>query len=413
MQKFCIRRLPIGRRDEMKKPVNCLKAQFWMPCIWVEVLVILDRSAFMMLHVVNVTAISAIRLVSCRGHWVQGLFGIIPDAMNEKLLLRPGFPQLWNHASINTSDIDFSFKRSGRTDIYSIDQHFQKKLTVELQVRACSDSVSSVRVNGKTVSWKLVENAGEYPVISITTTESGKIEIDYAGHALDKTIAEQTVKYGDIWEFNTHSFINKIFDPQQVVSNIILTKNGLKGKISGTTGHRTLFVQLTQGQMTWWQPINIEISAPAKSIEKAFSEVNITNCEPVNIDRYFNDSLSHIFENKYLSPRSPYTTLQIPTQGIGEWCHPKETAEIDDSGIRRLSKNGLIETKLGVSFRTPATGKNIAFTSQWDNFPKKLEMPLSGSASHAYLLMAGTTNQMQTHFVNGEVVVEYADGRLR
>jgi hypothetical protein len=341
---------------------------------------------------------------------VQGLFGILPDAMNNKVLLRPGFPQLWNHASISTSDIDFSFERVGKKEIYAINQHFQKKLTIELQVKAYYDSISSVKVNGKNASWKLVETAGEYPVISITTTESGKIEIDYAGHTLDKLTSEQTLKYGDHWEFNTHSFINKAFNPQQVVSNIILTKNSLTGKISGTAGHRTLFVQLTQGQMTWWQPINIEVSAPAQPITKAFSEVNASNCEQVNIDPFFNDFISHIFENKYLSPRSPYTTLQIPTQGIGEWCHPKETAEIDDSGLRKIVTNGLIETKLGVSFRTPATGKNIAFTSQWDNFPKKIEIPLTGSASHAYLLMAGTTNQMQTHFVNGKIEVEYTDG---
>ena len=37
-------------------------------------------------------------------------------------------------------------------------------------------------------------------------------------------------------------------------------------------------------------------------------------------------------------------------------------------------------------------------------------MPLSGSASYLYLLMAGTTNHMQSRFDNGEIVVAYADG---
>ena len=100
----------------------------------------------------------------------------------------------------------------------------------------------------------------------------------------------------------------------------------------------------------------------------------------------------------------------MPTQGIGEWCHPTTTATIYDAGIRKNVQNNVLQTKLGVPFRTPSTGKNIAFTSHWDNFPRIINIPLSGSASHAYLLMAGTTNYMQTHFINGMITVEYTDG---
>lgn len=72
---------------------------------------------------------------------VQGLFGIIPDAMNSRLILRPGFPQTWNHASISTPDIDFSFKRTKNSDIYNLKQHFDRKLEIDLQLKAYSDSI--------------------------------------------------------------------------------------------------------------------------------------------------------------------------------------------------------------------------------------------------------------------------------
>ena len=120
-------------------------------------------------------------------------------------------------------------------------------------------------------------------------------------------------------------------------------------------------------------------------------------CEPVVLDKFFNSSVTDIFNNKYLSPRSPYTTLQIPVQGIGEWCHPLTTAEIDDSGLRAAVHNGKIDTKLGIPFRTPATGRNIAFTSLWDNYPDSISFPLKGKASRAYLLMAGSTNHMSVY----------------
>ena len=37
-------------------------------------------------------------------------------------------------------------------------------------------------------------------------------------------------------------------------------------------------------------------------------------------------------------------------------------------------------------------------------------MPLCGRASHAHVLMAGSTNHMQSRIDNGEIVVAYADG---
>ncbi|MDD5183796.1 MAG: DUF4450 domain-containing protein [Paludibacter sp.] len=341
---------------------------------------------------------------------VQGLFGITPDAMNGQVVLRPGFPQSWNHASISTPDIDFSFKRSGSKDTYIINQHFQKNLLVKLQIRACSDSIATLLENGKPAKWKLIEAANGYPVLEISVPNSGKIEINWSGKQLSNEYPELISHKGMQHIFHSGAKIIKFSDPQKVLEQVVQKSNDISGIIVGETGHRTYFVELSQGQMIWWQPVNIEIEQ--KKIKKTaeFSNVNTTTCEPVNMDQFLNDSVSKIFKNKYLSPRSPYTTLEIPTQGIGEWCHPLETAEIDDNGMRRLVKNDILQTNLGVPFRTPAIGKNIAFTSNWDNFPKKINIPLYGLASHAYLLMAGTTNHMQTHFVNGIITVEYTDG---
>jgi len=66
----------------------------------------------------------------------------------------------------------------------------------------------------------------------------------------------------------------------------------------------------------------------------------------------------------------------------------------------------------GIFFSTPSASeaKNIVFTSQWDKYPHDVTIPLNGHANHAYFLMAGSTNFMQSHIDNGEVVVAYADG---
>ena len=127
------------------------------------------------------------------------------------------------------------------------------------------------------------------------------------------------------------------------------------------------------------------------------------------IPEFFNASVSDIFNNEYLSPRPTSTTLQIPTQGIGEWCHPQLTAEINDSVFRTLIDKGVFNMA-GVPFRTPSEGRNIIYTSLWDNYPDSVVIPLKGKAESAYLLMAGSTNHMQSRIDNGIVVVTYKDG---
>ena len=119
--------------------------------------------------------------------------------------------------------------------------------------------------------------------------------------------------------------------------------------------------------------------------------------------------MDDIFKNQYLSPRPQTTTLQIPVQGIGEWCHPQLTAEINDSVFRTLIQNGEFVVA-GVPFRTPAEGQNIIYTSLWDNYPDAVTLPLKGKASRAYLLMAGSTNHMQSRIDNGLVIATYTDG---
>ena len=135
--------------------------------------------------------------------------------------------------------------------------------------------------------------------------------------------------------------------------------------------------------------------------------------QTVDLAKHFNDQVTNIFKNKYLSPRSPYPTLAVPTQGIGDWCSFKETEQIDDSGLR-VSAGALNQITLpqGIPYATPGAPNvpNILFTSQWDNYPKEASVALSGKASHLYLLMAGSTHHMQSRFDNGEVTVKYTDG---
>ena len=420
---------------------------------------------------------------------MQGLYGILPDAMNNRLVVRPGFPAGWDEASLSMTDIDLGFKRNGDRDVYQITNKFKKNLSLELLVNARKDAIKQVTVNGKPQKWALNE-AVSAPQIKIAAAYAPTyaIEIEWTGSELSKTQSNCTSARGQDWELATTSAkIVKVYDPQSVLSNVKRSSNKLEGNTIGAIGQRTLFVQLKQGQMTWWQPVGIEVkesfcvdydpekenleftltnnldktfngklivngassryeqdlnflakgekasfTVPASNVKFGTNTLQVTKdgkqvyetklinwnlkndnpkYEAVNMDAVMNAPVSRIFKNEYLSPRSPYTTMQTPKQGIGEWCHPALTANIDDSGIRSKTENNLFTTPFGLPFRTTSgKGNNVAFTTLWDNYPAKLSTVLSGKASHAYLLMAGSTNHMQCHITNGTVTVYYKDG---
>jgi len=96
-----------------------------------------------------------------------------------------------------------------------------------------------------------------------------------------------------------------------------------------------------------------------------------------------------------------------------DWAHSLDSFDVDDSGLRKLAgdRNEIVITQ-GIRFRTPgiADANNIIFTSQWDNYPKEKTISLSGKASHAWFLMAGSTNPMQSQLTNGIIEIEYTDG---
>ena len=222
---------------------------------------------------------------------LQGLFGIIPQALYGQCILRPGFPQDWDSCSIHTPYLDYQFTRKNGTLRFVIDQRFKTPLQMVLRL-----------------------NLGEGGYRDIVGTKE----------------AHQVIE------------VKEMYKPQPM-------------------------------------------------------------------DRYFNACVNDIFKQEYRTPRPPYTTLQIPLQGIGEWCHPHYKPDINDSVFRSMIQNGTF-TVAGIPFRTPKKGRNIVYTSLWDNYPDSITIPLRGQASKAWLLMAGSTNHMQCHIDNGLVVAQYRDG---
>lgn len=342
---------------------------------------------------------------------VEGLFGIRPDALHDTLTIQPGWPLSWEHASLHVPDIGIDYTKKGNKEIYTIVPGFGGKMNLRLRLRARAD-VLSVTVNGKAASWTNDDAAIGGPCMRVIAAPAASyhIEIGWSSSSLERPRPTPVYAEGEALSLQTEKArISGVYDPQQVLAGSGFTAHKLHAVVRRGQGNKTLFVRLQQGRFSWWYPLYLKIISPVK--ETAEKEPG-GRYDTICLSAFFNDAVTQIFKNQYLSPRPVSPTLQLPTQGIGNWCYPLITANIDDAGLRAAAgdKNEIFLPD-GVPFATPgAAGRNIVFTSRWDNYPDSVVIPLGGRAKHAYFLMAGSTNPMQSRITNGVIDIHYKDG---
>jgi hypothetical protein len=285
---------------------------------------------------------------------VEGLFGVVPDLLSGEVSFTPGFPSTWDHAALHHPDLDLKFSRSGKTDTYWLVSRFPRPAALRLALPRRFEHAELI-INGVSTAATPLSDWSDAPRLSATAPAASRFEIvvRWSGSAVSSTPAPA-------------------FTP-------------------APPADLTAFV------------------APPPPAADA-------SLEPLDLTPVFNDRVTALFApGKYRTPRSPHVSLALPAQGIGAWAgHVNATAEIDDSGLRAASATGggRIVLPSGIPFATPGPGDapNIAFTSQWDNYPRELTVPLTRRARRIHLLMAGSTNWMQSRLDNGEVVATYADG---
>jgi hypothetical protein len=286
---------------------------------------------------------------------VEGLFGVKPDALAGELKIVPGFPGRWDFAKIHHPDFNFEFHRAGRVgnfqETYLIAPKFPVPMKLILQIGALATK-PEVTINGQPAKWNWCEDCFGVQRIEIDSPAAEKYEVvvDWKGEIPRAKVPPDLAP-----------------EPSENLA-----------------------------AFDWDKKISAE------------------KFETVNLAPFFNDRVTQIFRNEYRSPRSPFASLAAPKHGLGGWCEPNDSFDVDDSGLRAAAakNDGKIILPDGISLATPAESgtKNVVFTSQWDNYPREISVPLAGKSAHAFLLMAGSTSAMQSRFDNGEVVVTYADG---
>ena len=229
---------------------------------------------------------------------IQGLFGVVPNALDGKCMIRPGFPMKWEKTEVCLPYLTYQYARKGNYATLRVKQNFKRPLKMFL------------RLNDKDGRYVDIEGTDATEQCFIFNVKDEERE--------DSSICQMTV---------SNDVMSKVLDaPAPMYSDVI--------------------------------PVEIR----------------------------YNADVSDIFKEQYVSPRPMGTALQIPVQGVGEWCHPAYNTQI-------------------------AKGHPVAFCSLWDNYPDSIDVPVSkcANAHAAELLIAGSTNHMQMYIENALVIALYDD----
>ncbi len=358
---------------------------------------------------------------------VEGLFGYVPDYPNEKVTVRPGFPRAWDHASIRTPDYSLAFKRGPGVDHYECSLRQPARLCLELPIYA--GHVEEVTVNNKKTEWETVPGIGR-TLVRLTLDPTIRAVVSIRWSDALATAASMQVQ-GNVGESIRlaveHEPIIEYLDPQEALSKAKLEQGAIVAKLNVNPGHHLVLALVESGKARHWRQFKIHISDPVGEAAQAAHIVTTipsdASWECINLTDRLNGDVRAIHKQQYLSPRPETCSVRIGSDGYSPWTFyywKLKPPVIDLNNVRSMltrmaldgkgGQGGQLLTPQGVPFLWPAGDRNIAFTSQWDNWPRFVTVPVNKKAAAAWFLICGSTNSMQTRIANGRVVLTYADG---
>ena len=180
------------------------------------------------------------------------------------------------------------------------------------------------------------------------------------------------------------------------------------------------------GNITQYRLFKLNVTDPASEaartakVSVSTSEAAGSTWETVDLaattPSVLNGNLSNIFhpEGGYLEPRPATCSSRIGVDGYSAWTFTYGQGDSPPfPNFKLVPENGSVVTAQGARFnlRHCSEAANVAFVSRWTNYPTSVTVPVTAAAGDiVWLLVAGSTNAMQTRLANAVIRYHYADG---
>ncbi len=345
---------------------------------------------------------------------VEGLFGIRIDNMDDIIRIEPGFPNDWDHASLELVDISLNYTRRGNQEIFNISSDRAEKKVFRIPMR--STALEAVMLDGAPVEYEIVA-APNNSFIKVVVDKVGRFQLRVMHAAGELPVADyqKSVLAGNQISFEVKGGeLAEVFDVSEVLENIKIVGNKVYATAKDVAGDHTLFLRVVNGEYNAWLAADYDIIGE----EKVLPELENKPFVPVDLSKFFNCNMMDIHSKDYLTPRPKGYSMSLFRNG--RYSHNKPEGgktrdkngnlvlRMDDSYFR--TSGGTVYSPSGIPFATPAENENLACISIYDVFPTDITVPLDGKGQELALLFIAAAFNLHAGVENIRVTVKYKDG---
>ena len=353
---------------------------------------------------------------------VEGLFGIAPDRPRGVVRISPQFPAEWDHARLQTPDVHLRFARRGKE--ISLAVELPKPARLEVSLPVTTRGVTAVTVNGRPARWTARPGFGHTLVqLKLPATGRTLIAVTTTGILPQRDGVELSGVTGErIGLRSTAGRVVSFSDPQGVLAEAKLHRGTVTARLSANAGHHTVFARVQCGKLPQWERFQVHTSDPVADRAAAAQRLDRAparaDWQCVDLAPALNGDIRTIYQQKYLTPRPPTMSVRIGSDGYSPWTFLYWNSfppVIKLDGVPALltgSARDTLRTPQGVPFAWPGEARNVAFTSQWDNWPESVTVPVGCAGDAVWFLVCGSTNPMQGRIANAVLRLRYADGAV-
>lgn len=191
---------------------------------------------------------------------VSGLFGVSPYFGDDLLVLRPSFPSWWDHASIETNDYRYEWRRDGRVSELKASCSLERTIRAEIPVNS---GIKTVTINGQESDFRIEKAVNACRVI---LESSGDGEQIFRIETADIVSVEGSLEVSTDHpaRFSTRGIDQvDVFDPQNMLfSYEVHSEQGRGIEISlvpARPGRFTVFLGIKCGKAEWFHPLDLNV----------------------------------------------------------------------------------------------------------------------------------------------------------
>jgi hypothetical protein len=335
---------------------------------------------------------------------VEGLWGILPNLLAGQLTLRPQLPLTWSQAEFHHPELKIVYRHMANLENYVVTSSFSRPVKLVLELRARTVELPRVRINGKLVTARFIDNAVGEPRLVVDELGDGpewSVELKWQGVQPARRLREPIhcrVGVPIRWPGSIQN--GEIDDPQRC----------LQAGVPVSAGGHVVFALQQRGSCRFWLPLELQITSGEVAVPaSAKPSQQDEQFEPVPLGSLLTGQVREILTRGYNQPRSGLCSLGLPDGLLGGWANFDAKATIDDAGLRNAG--GELHLPNGLRFATPqgSATPNCCYLSHWVPDSTRTRFSLQGRAQSLYLLLAGTTFPQATGSCHASVRVLYDD----